>query len=482
MEVPSDIGDLIALLFERISSLESQVSALQHENASLREENADLRRRLGLTSETSSKPPSSDGLKKKPPRISGSLRGKSGKRSGGQTGHKGGTLQRSATPDRTERHTAWHCAHCHARLTDAMVTGAESRQVFDMPEPRLEITDHRVQIYICTGCARTTKAAFPDGVSSPVQYGPRIKAAAIYLNAQHLIPEDRTAEIMGDLFGAPLLCPASIATWSATLAEKFQPFVDHIAAQLDRAPVRHLDETGFRIGGKGKWLHTVATIALTHYRITDKRGEIPTTLVGSIIVHDHFKPYYGMQGVMHACCNAHHLRELKALIEIEKKPWAKKMYRLLIRANKAVRRAMQQGKTALAHYQLRRIRRLYDAIIERGLAFHQRMPPLLKKPGARGRIPRRTGHNLLIRLRDFKDAVLRFAADFTVPFTNNQAERDIRMMKVKMKISGGFRTPDAAKIFVKIRSVISTAKKQAWNILKTIMQTPDRLIADLRVA
>ena len=502
MEIPADIRGLIDSLVRRITALEDRVCVLQRENTSLRQENAllraanatlsrenaelrqenaDLRRRLYLNSDNSRKPPSSDGLKKKP-RIAGSLRETSQKKSGGQAGHKGGTLERSASPDRTARHTASHCAHCRAQLTESMATGIESRQVFDMRAPRLDVTEHQAQIYTCAQCAHTTKAAFPDGVSSPVQYGPRIKAAAIYLNAQHLIPEDRTSEIMSDLFGAPLLCPASIATWSAALAERFQPVVDHIAAQLDRAPVRHLDETGFRIDGKGKWLHTVSTIALTHYTVTEKRSEIPTTLVGGIVVHDHFKSYCRVPDVVHAYCNAHHLRELKALIDIEKEPWAKKMFRLLMRANKAVNRAIQQGKTALAEYQLRRIRRLYDAIIAKGLAFHERMPALLKKPAARGRAPRRIGHNLLIRLHDFKDDVLRFAADFTVPFTNNQAERDIRMMKVKMKISGGFRTWEAAKIFVKIRSVLSTARKQGWNILRTLMATPEELIGKLNAA
>jgi transposase len=268
-------------------------------------------------------------------------------------------------------------------------------------------------------------------VRSPVQYGSRVKAAAIYLNAQQLIPEDRVAEATSDLFGAGMLCPASVVAWNTTKAEELKPFVDHIAALADCAAVRHLVETGFRIGGKLQWLHTISTLALTHYRVSETRGDIPTTLVGGIIVHDHFKPYFTLPGVEHASCNAHHLRELKALIEIENEPWAKKMFQLLLKANNAVRRAIDHGESVLAERIKRRILRLYDAIVIRGLAFHEQQPPLLKRPRTRGRPARRLGHNLLIRMHGFKNDVLRFVSNFTVPFTNNQAEQDIRMMKVK---------------------------------------------------
>jgi transposase len=439
---------------------------------------AELERRLGLDSSNSGKPPSSDGLGKKP-RIPGSLRGTSGKKSGGQVGHKGDTLRRVDKPDIIKQHTATCCAHCRAKLTAAMAVGVEKRQVFDLPEPRLEVTEHQAQIYACQQCHGVTKAAFPEGVTTAVQYGSRVKAAAIYLNAQQLIPEGRVAEVMGDLFGAGLLCPASVVSWSAAKAEELKSFVDHIAALVDRAPVRHLDETGFRVGGKTQWLHTASTLALTHYRVSEKRGAIPTTLAGGIIVHDHFKPYYTLPDVEHALCNAHHLRELKALMEIEKEPWAKKMFRLLLKANKAVRRAVAHRASVLAERGKRRILGLYDAIVSRGLAFHEQQPPLAKRTSARGKQARRPGHNLLIRLRDFKDDVLRFLSNFAVPFTNNQGEQDIRMMKVKMKISGGFRTQEGAEIFAALRSVISTARKHAWNILKTLSSSPQALIAQM---
>jgi transposase len=189
--------------------------------------------------------------------------------------------------------------------------------------------------------------------------------------------------------------------------------------------------------------------------------------------------HYTLPDVEHALCNAHHLRELKALIEIEKEPWAKKMFRLLLKANTAVQRAVAQGASFLADRAKRRILGLYDAIVSRGLAFHEQQPPLTKRTGARGKQARRPGHNLLIRLRDFKNDVLRFLSNFAVPFTNNQGEQDIRMMKVKMKISGGFRTQAGAETFAALRSVISTARKQAWNILKTLSSSPQTLIAQM---
>jgi transposase len=218
------------------------------------------------------------------------------------------------------------------------------------------------------------------------------------------------------------------------------PATAHIADLVAWAPVRNLDETGFRISGKTEWLHTASTLALTHYRVSEKRCTLWKTLRGSIIAHDHFKPYFTLKGVGHALCNAHHLRELKELIEIEKEPWATKMSRLLLTTARAFKGAVEQGQGMVAERTSQRIVAVYEAIVRRGLAFHEQQPALKRRPGARGRTARRPGHNLLVRLRDFQTEVLRFLFDFAVPFTNNQAEQDIRMMKVEMKISGWFRT------------------------------------------
>ena len=206
---------------------------------------------------------------------------------------------------------------------------------------------------------------------------------------------------------------------------------------------------------------------------------MPDTLRDGVIVHDHFKPYFTLPGVAHALCNAHHLRELKALVDIEKEPWARRMSRLLVRAARRVERAVAQGRAALAAGCARRILSVYDAIVRRGLAFHEAQPALARRRGARGRAPRRVGHNLLERLRVYKTEVLRFVSDFAVPFTNNQAEQDIRMMKVRMKISGGFRTWAGAETFATLRSVLSTARKQGLGLLQALTTPPAILIQHL---
>jgi transposase len=476
MNVPAEMGELIEALRREVAELRRENEALRAENTALRAEVAELRRQLGKDSSNSSKPPSSDGLKKRP-RIAGSLRGKSDKASGGQVGHKGDTLKRVETPDRIERHTASFCRCCLGVLTGAMQTRVETRQVFDLPERLIEVTEHQASIYCCAACGGETKADFPAGVAAPAQYGERIRAAAVYLNVQQLIPEDRVAQTMSDLFGAPLLCPASLTAWVGDKAAALAPVTERIAELAAVAPVRHLDETGFRIGGKTQWLHTVSTEALTFYRVSETRGAVPADLQGGVVVHDHFKPYYGLTGVAHAYCNAHHLRELKALIEFDAEPWAKAMRDLLVEANDAVRKARQQGETALAPPAVEGFVARYWEAVRAGLAFHRALPPL--KQCAKGRTKRRPGHNLLERLKTYKDDVLRFLCDFTVPFTNNLAEQDLRMMKVKMKISGGFRTFEGASRFASLRSLVSTARKRGWNILQALVSQPHALIKAL---
>jgi transposase len=324
-----------------------------------------------------------------------------------------------------------------------------------------------------------TTAAFPDGVSAHVQYGPRLRAAAIYCNVQQLIPEDRVCLLLRDLFGAASLCAASVTTWVNAAARTLGGVVEHIRARLAEGGVRHLDETGLRVAGKLHWLHSVSNRAFTHYRLSARRGDVPTFLNGGTVVHDHFKPYYAqLNGVdAHALCGAHHLRELKAIEQIEKEPWAKAMSALLNTANRLKHEAQERGQTKFLEPVRQALVARYKTIVANGLAFHKRQPPLRKSP--RGRTARRPGNNLLLRLRDFQEDVLRFIADFTIPFTNNQAEQDLRMMKVRMKISGSFRTFDGAKTFADIRSVISTARKHRLNILQTLTQTPNQIIAQI---
>ncbi len=461
MVVPAEVEELIASLKAQITALEAEV--------------ADLRRQLGQDSSTSSKPPSSDGLKKKP-RLPGSLRGRSGKTSGGQTGHEGGTLRQVADPDRVIRHEACACGHCGWPLDPKSAKDIEKRQVFDLAERPLLVTEHQASIYRCEHCRGVTKAAFPYGVVSAAQYGERIKAAAVYLNIQQLIPEDRTAQALSDLFGAPLICPASIVAWVGKKAQELRQVYAFIGERVAEAKVRHLDETGFRIAGKLQWLHTTSSLAFTFYRADEKRGAIPEDLQGGVVVHDHFLPYRRLDAVDHAFCNAHLLRELNSLIEFDHEPWAELMRDLLLAARLAVDKAREAGARAIAPKELAAFVERYWAAVRRGLAFHRELPKLATKASPRGRTKRRPGHNLLQRLKTFQTETLRFLTDFDVPFTNNLAEQDLRMMKVKMKISGSFRTLEGAQIFARLRSVVSTARKHGCNILQILTTSPPQIM------
>lgn len=478
MILPAEAPALIEALRSEISALRAEVADLRRENGVLRAENAELRRRLDQDSTTSSKPPSSDGLKKKP-RIPGSLRGRSGKASGGQPGHKGGTLRRVAEPDRIVRHEAEACLHCRAELKASMQTGEEARQVFDLPFRPIEVTEHRAAIYACARCRGVTRALFPEGVISPVQYGERFRAAAVYLNVQQLLPEDRTAQALQDLIGAPLVCPASVMAWVRGKAQTLEGVYRAIGERVSQAKVRCLDETGFRIGAKTQWLHTASSQTHTFYRVGRTRGDVPEGLKGGVVVHDHFRPYGALEDVDHAFCNAHHLRELKALIDIDKEPWAPSMRDVLLDAAKAVRQAKEEGLRALGPECVQAFVDRYWQAVREGLSFHRGLPAFDPSHDPKKRKKQRPGHNLLLRFKAFKDETLRFLVDFDVPFTNNLAEQDLRMTKVKMKISGCFRTFDGAEAFATLRSVVSTARKQGLNILQALTQNPSDLIAAL---
>ena len=478
MASPSELQQENTTLRTENVALKARLAAVEAESAARKERIDELERRLGLNSGNSSKPPASDGLKK-PPRVR-SLRELSGRKSGGQKGHRGETLRPVENPDIIVDHYPKTCTQCAANVPAETSTAYRSRQVVDLPQPKVVVTEHRAHGCACPKCDTVTWASFPEDVKAPVQYGARICAFVVYLLNYQLLPEDRLAELLSDLFGLKIV-PATIARMSAACAQRFLGFVDALRERVATAQVKHMDETGFRIGGRTQWLHIFSTALLTFYRVASKRGSLLSGVTG-IVVHDHWKPYYTMKGVLHALCNAHHLRELKALVEIEKEQWAQNMQRLLRRTCHAVNLAKERG-VRLKPPLIELFHRSYDRILKGGFAFHEAQPPLVRAPGERkprGRQRRRVGHNLLLRLSTRREDVLRFLIDADVPFTNNQAERDGRMMKVKQKISGGFRSEEGANIFVTIRSVISTAKKQGWNVLETLSADPRALIQSLR--
>jgi transposase len=465
------------------AALIAENTALRLQIATLLARVAELEHRLGLNSSNSGKPPSSDGLKK-PPRVS-NQRGPTDKKTGGQPGHPGKTLCQVPEPDLTIDHFPPSCASCGQPLIKSASDDYLARQVFDLPVPvPLVVTEHRAHRCRCAACGTATRASFPEGVSAPVQYGARIAAFVVYLMTYQFVPEDRLASLMADLFGVSL-SRATIGQMSRRAAERLQGFAEAVRTLVVSAPVRHLDETGFRIGGRTKWLHIAATLWLTFYRVSPKRGDMLADVSG-IIVHDHWKPYYTIQGVKHALCNAHHLRELQALVDIEHEDWARRMQLLLRRACHAVHLARDET-VALSPRLIDLISRRFDAIVADGTAFHEAQPALAIKLNRNGKPrggqpPRRIGHNLLLRLGGRKQDVLRFLTNPAVPFTNNQAERDARMMKLRQKISGGFRTDQGASDFAVIRTMIGTARKNGWDVIQSLLRDPQDLVADLSSA
>lgn len=439
-----------------IEIIEAQAAQIKQLEARIQE----LEQRLNKNSSNSSKPPSSDGLSK-PPRTT-SLRENGKNKSGGQVGHKGETLKQTETPDIVKKHILTTCPDCQHSLLQSPLLGIVKRQVFDIPPPKIEVTEHQAEIKYCTCCNKTITALFPPGVRAPVQYGEVIRSWSVYYQYQHFIPEDRLQQLFSDLYGIQVTT-ATLAGYNRIAFDALAPFEESILALVKTAAVKNLDETGFRVAGKTQWLHVASTKNATYFHVSPKRKSLIDGLSGTV-VHDHWKSYYNLFGVEHGLCNQHHLRELKAIIEHDKELWANDMRRLL---RVMLRCRHFHGCNAIPPERIKWLTKIYDRIIKQGLVFHMAQTPLPCK-GKQGRQPRRTGHNLLLRLFHYKQDVLRFLHDPVVPFTNNDAERDLRMMKCKQKISGGFRTSQGAEQFARIRGFISTIRKRGINVLNSI--------------
>ncbi|MGJ4994269.1 IS66 family transposase [Bradyrhizobium sp. HKCCYLS3077] len=468
-----------------IGELQARNALLEQQNALLLTRVADLERRLGLDSSNSSKPPSSDGPGQGPRRTR-SLRERGVRKPGGQPGHPGKHLKRSEQVDHTIIHRPATCGHCQAALGEEPLDLVDRRQVFDLPAPRpLLVTEHQRYRCRCSGCGAVTTGSFPPEVRAPVQYGARLSAVVTYLSAGQFLPEDRLGQVLTDLFGVTVSA-GTIGQMIARAASRTQAFAAAVCEEIRRAPVKHLDETGFWVGATPQWLHVAGTAGsngLVHYRVSRRRGEV-LTQAAHIVMHDHWTSYFQMPGVTHALCNAHHLRELTALVDIDGEAWARRMRTLLRKLCHEVNLALERpaGQTgALPPDKIRAAERQYDRIIRDGIAWHKALPELPRNV-KRGRIRRRTGHNLLLRLELHKAAVLLFLRNPAVPFTNNEAERDARMMKLRQKISGGFRTSQGADNFATLRTLIGTARKRGWNMLETLTLCPTQLIHTIRLA
>lgn len=452
-----------------VEHLSTQLTHQQQMIASLTARLNDLEERLAKNSRNSSKPPSSDAITKPKPK---SLRAKSAKKPGGQKGHPGMTLSWVENPEHVLWHSPQECMRCGLSLSEveSETAGYERRQVVDVPPLALQVSEHRAERKRCPGCGGITTAAFPAEVSAPgVVYGPRIKALMVYLMGYQLLPYERTSEVLRDLFGRRAPGVGTLYLALKICFEGLQETEEAIKEGLIReAEVANFDETGLRVEQKGMWVHVASTAMLTHYyAVHEKRGRQASEEIGilpsfgGVAVHDGLSSYWHYEQCAHALCNAHHLRELRFVEEEHKQQWAGRMKKLLVEVEKAVGEEVASGGTRLEPERVKEFDRRYQQLVEAGLKANP--PP--ERTGKKGRPKQSKAKNLVDRLEKHREAVLRFMYDFRVPFDNNQAERDIRMLKVRQKISGGFRTRKGAEIFCRIRGYISTVKKQGENVL-----------------
>ena len=440
----------------------------------------ELERQLKQNSQNSDKPPSSDGYRKPAPK---SQRKGSGRRSGGQTGHTGTTLAMSERPDRVTDYWPERCSQCQSELGQRQASGYERRQVHDIPSVQIEVTEHRAMQVCCPHCGALTQAGFPAQVQAGVQYGTGVAALAIYAQAYHMLPLERSAELIHDLAGRRL-SEGTLVTMLARGAERVAAIEHQIKAAIIAAPVAHFDETGLRVCGKLNWLHVASTGQLTSYAVDERRGTLAHERIGilphfrGVATHDAYRSYLKRNGPQ-GLCNAHLVRELTALEETTRQRWPTRLKTLLFDVKERVDQAREQGQTALAPEKLAAFEAEYDRLIRRA---QRSNPRPARIPGQRGRARASPARNLAERLRDHKQSVLRFMHDFRVPFDNNQAERDLRMMKVKLKVSGCFRSAEGARVFASVRGYISTVRKQGYQALAALRDLLDGKPVSLQLA
>jgi transposase len=439
--------------------------------ATLQARVVELERRLGKDSSNSSKPPSSDGLRR-PARAGRQDDERAARRRPGkQPGAPGAHLARVAQPDEVAWHVPDRCGGCGADLAGASVVGVEARQVFDLPPLRLLATEHRAERRRCA-CGTTSQAAFPDHVRAAACYGPGVRALVCYLCVHQHLPVDRTAQLLADVLGAPV-ATGTLAAVVAEGARGLDGFAQVVRAGLAAAPVAHFDETGARVAGRLHWVHSASTSLLSLFTVHAKRGKVAMDAAGvlpgfgGVAVHDGWAPYWRYQDVTHALCGAHLLRELEAISEEPGQGWAAGMAELLVDAKLVADRARVAGLKRPDDQARARLHARYERLLADGQAANPPLPTIGRR---RGRLRRSPAANLLARLDIHRDEVLRCLDDTRVPFDNNQAERDLRMVKLQQKISGCWRTLAGAEAFLALRSYLATARKHGMNPLAVLRQ------------
>ena len=428
-----------------------------------------LEAELAQNSQNSNLPPSSDGYTKPAPK---SQRKKSGRKSGGQAGHAGYTLAQVDKPDHIKIHPLKKCpCGCGADLRKKPVLRYEVRQVFDLPPQKLVVTEHQAEIKLCPTTGREVTAEFPSDVSAPAQYGSRIHALWVYLRVQQLMPLDRIRQMCADLFGQQV-SEATIQAAVVSANDELSDFENEVTSLLKKEKVAHADETGIRAAGKLHWLHNISTALLTWYGVHRKRGKEAMDELGVLkkftgrLVHDCLPSYFKFKNCRHGVCNAHLLRELTFIHEVHHQEWARKMSDLLREMLQHVKERKDNVSRLTAKQIAPWIRR-YRTLLRQGRAINPALPPPVAP--RRGRRKQTKAQNLLDRLEQHERSALAFLHDFRVPFTNNQAEQDLRMMKVQQKISGTFRTVEGARMFARIRGYVSTVRKHESDVFENLV-------------
>ena len=442
-------------IIQKVNALEERTQLLEVRN--------------NKNSSNSSKPPSSDGYKKPTP----NLRLKSGKKSGGQPGHKGHTLEMREKCDNTEVHSPQECSKCGHNLKETEPIKTDQAQVHDLPPLKFIVTAHLRHHKICPNCKHETVGKFPEGVRAGTQYGFNLKAMAVYLQYGQFIPSDRTAQFFREVFHVPI-SEGSLLNFLKEASKTLIPVEEDIKKKLIAQPVLHFDETGMRIGKKLNWFHVVSSRDLTFYAPHKKRGkeaiEAIDILPGylGVAIHDCWASYLKYAS-KHGLCNVHFVRELKGLFETTPHLWIKRLLRFLFGLKRHKDVAKAAGRAGFSPHELAK----YEAVYARILAEGQSQHPASAPSGKRGKTRQSSGHNLLKRLDIYRVSVLRFITDFEVPFENNQAERDVRMVKLRQKTSGCFRSEIGSEMFCRIRGYISTVRKQGHSLFSSIVSIFD---------
>ena len=463
MDLPKDISSchaLIKILVGQNQELADRLSGLEVDYRQMQEELAELKSRLNQNSRNSGRPPSSDGLSKKPafPRKKGGKRG-------GQKGHKGKTLELVQHPDEVVQHSPKRCS-CGRCLEDVDKQILARRQVFDLPQPKLAVTEHQLQSCICPSCQTLQVGQFPAEVRARAQYGSGVRALVVLLNNGYKLSFAKIRQFFSDVFGYELNEGTQLAA-NGKCYEALIQSEQQVQQALLTSPVNHFDETGLRVAGKLHWLHNCSNQYYTYLFVHAKRGKKALRDEASVIphyqgwaVHDCWASYFHYDGCRHAICGAHLLRELQALVE-QGSIWADRMRDLLRYAYTK----SDEGTSTVSDFDF--LARHYDRICQ--MADGEEPPPKYRYKNKR---PKKSkGRNLMERLVQHKDSVLAFAKYPEIPFTNNQAERDVRPAKIKQKMAGCFRTLRGARIYARIQSFISTARKQQLNVFNELVAT-----------